>query len=109
MQLVNKKLWLTGASYVNNHEMADVTFMVENRSFYGHRIILSAASATFKVIAHMQLFIYVRYIHVSIYVSVVTWYLQELLSSKPRDQQGSCIAIQDVKYDIFSVSWFSGD
>ncbi|XP_031569539.1 ankyrin repeat and BTB/POZ domain-containing protein BTBD11-like [Actinia tenebrosa] len=64
-----------GANYVNNHEMADVTFIVENQPFYGHRIILTAASSAFK----------------------------EILSSKPRDHQDSSIEIPDIKYDIFSL------
>lgn len=34
--------------YVNSPEMADVRFVVEGKSFYGHRIILVNASERFK-------------------------------------------------------------
>lgn len=38
------------SSYVNSPDMADVSFIVENKSFYAHRIILASASQRFKTI-----------------------------------------------------------
>lgn len=37
-----------GNEYVNNPTMSDVTFLVEGRKFYCHRIALLASSDTFK-------------------------------------------------------------
>ena len=37
-----------GDEYVNNKTMSDITFKVEDRLFYAHRIALLASSDTFK-------------------------------------------------------------
>jgi hypothetical protein len=37
-----------GAEYVNSEVMSDVTFLVEGRKFFAHRIALLASSDTFK-------------------------------------------------------------
>ncbi len=37
-----------GAQYVNNQTMSDVTFVIEGRRFYAHRIALLASSDTFR-------------------------------------------------------------
>lgn len=37
-----------GEEYVNNHTLADVTFIVEGRKFYAHRIALLASSDAFR-------------------------------------------------------------
>lgn len=40
---------LTGPDYINSPEMSDITFVVEGRPFYAHKIILATASKKFKV------------------------------------------------------------
>ncbi len=37
-----------GDEYVNNKMMSDITFQIEDRDFYAHRIALLASSDTFK-------------------------------------------------------------
>ena len=37
-----------GEQFVNNITLSDVTFLVENRKFYAHRIALLASSDTFR-------------------------------------------------------------
>lgn len=39
---------LIDSKYVNSPELADVTFIVEQKSFFAHKIILASASQRFK-------------------------------------------------------------
>ena len=36
------------SSYVNSQELADVSFIVEQKTFYAHKVILASASKRFK-------------------------------------------------------------
>ena len=40
--------WLQGEEYVNSKTLTDVTFHVEGRPFYAHRIALLASSEAFR-------------------------------------------------------------
>ncbi|XP_075066289.1 ankyrin repeat- and BTB/POZ domain-containing protein 3 isoform X2 [Mixophyes fleayi] len=60
--------------FLNNKEMSDVTFIVEGRPFYAHKVLLFTASPRFKA----------------------------LLTNKPT-AENSCIEINYVKYHIFQL------
>eukprot|EP00063_Salmo_salar_P005992 XP_013980827.1 PREDICTED: ankyrin repeat and BTB/POZ domain-containing protein BTBD11 isoform X2 [Salmo salar] len=58
--------------FLNNKEMSDVTFLVEGKPFYAHKVLLFTASARFK----------------------------SLLANRPA-AENTCIEISHVKYNIF--------
>ncbi|XP_076861201.1 ankyrin repeat- and BTB/POZ domain-containing protein 3-A isoform X2 [Brachyhypopomus gauderio] len=60
--------------FLNNKEMSDVTFLVETKPFYAHKVLLFTASTRFK----------------------------SLLSNRPA-AENTCIEISHVKYNIFQL------
>ncbi|XP_066524453.1 ankyrin repeat and BTB/POZ domain-containing protein 3-A isoform X1 [Hoplias malabaricus] len=60
--------------FLNNKEMSDVTFLVEGKPFYAHKVLLFTASARFK----------------------------SLLCNRPA-AENTCIEISHVKYNIFQL------
>ncbi|XP_055901902.1 ankyrin repeat and BTB/POZ domain-containing protein 2 isoform X2 [Eupeodes corollae] len=61
--------------FVNNPELSDVTFRVEGKIFYGHKIVLVTASPRF----------------------------QNMLSSKLSDGNAPTVQINDIRYHIFQL------
>ncbi|XP_070561185.1 ankyrin repeat and BTB/POZ domain-containing protein 2-like [Ptychodera flava] len=61
--------------YVNNPDMSDVTFIVEGRPFYAHKIILVTASKRFKA----------------------------MLSDKFCESGQPCIEVNDFRYHVFKI------
>ncbi|KAM6960971.1 ankyrin repeat and BTB/POZ domain-containing protein 2 [Aplochiton taeniatus] len=62
--------------FLNNQEMSDVTFLVEGKPFYGHRVLLITASERFKFL---------------------------LASPGPDGSQRKEVEISDVKYNVFQM------
>ncbi|XP_030646207.1 ankyrin repeat- and BTB/POZ domain-containing protein 3-B isoform X1 [Chanos chanos] len=60
--------------FLNNREMSDVTFLVEGKPFYAHKVLLFTASNRFK----------------------------SLLANRPA-AENTCIEISNVKYNIFQL------
>uniref|UniRef100_A0A3B1KJV6 Ankyrin repeat and BTB domain containing 3 n=1 Tax=Astyanax mexicanus TaxID=7994 RepID=A0A3B1KJV6_ASTMX len=58
--------------FLNNKEMSDVTFLVEGKPFYAHKVLLFTASSRFK----------------------------SLLANRP-PSENTCIEISNVKYNVF--------
>ncbi|KAJ7384423.1 Ankyrin repeat and BTB/POZ domain-containing protein 2 [Desmophyllum pertusum] len=67
-----------GPDYINSPEMSDITFIVEDRPFYAHKIILATASKRFKAMLSSQ-------------------------TVEPNDGSNPCIEISDIKYEIFTL------
>ena len=66
---------MSDPQYVNNQEMSDVTFMVDGKPFYAHKIVLVTASKRFKA----------------------------MLSDKFTEGNQPCIEISNFRYNTFNV------
>uniref|UniRef100_A0A3P9HI44 BTB (POZ) domain containing 11a n=1 Tax=Oryzias latipes TaxID=8090 RepID=A0A3P9HI44_ORYLA len=66
--------FFTDPHFLNNKEMSDVTFLVEGKPFYAHKVLLFTASTRFKT----------------------------LLQNRPA-AENTCIEISHVKYNIFHL------
>ncbi|KAL9955461.1 hypothetical protein ACROYT_G036789 [Oculina patagonica] len=67
-----------GPDYINSPEMSDITFIVEGRPFYAHKIILATASKRFKAMLSNE-------------------------TVEANDGSNPCIEISDIKYEIFTL------
>jgi len=67
-----------GPDYINSAEMSDITFIVEGRPFYAHKIILATASKRFKA-------------------------MLSNMTMESSDGSSPCIEISDIKYETFTL------
>lgn len=67
-----------GPDFINSPEMSDITFLVEGRQFYAHKIILATASKRFKAMLSNR-------------------------NVEENDRSNPCIEISDIKYEIFTL------
>ncbi|KAM9328719.1 ankyrin repeat and BTB/POZ domain-containing protein 3-A isoform 1-T1 [Pholidichthys leucotaenia] len=68
--------------FLNNKEMSDVTFLVEGKPFYAHKVLLFTASVS--------------------KISLVSCRFKTLLQNRPAGEN-TCIEISHVKYNIFHL------